>query len=232
MSKIRLRSEIILGEKDIKEKTIAIVGVGGLGSITAELLARMQPKKLILIDFDKIEEINLERQILYDKKDIGKSKVICAKEKLEQFCDIEIKNGKLTKENIDFQNIDLLIDCTDNVAIRLVINEYCRRNKIPWIYSAAVQQIGSVFFVSPEGPCYECFNQDKQGKKCSEVGVLNSTVSIVASLVVNIAIEYLIFNIYPKELFRLNLKNYSFDKILVNKNPSCKLCSMFNEQTL
>ncbi len=221
---MKSRSEIIIGEKGIKDKTIAIVGVGGLGSTTAQLLARMGPKKLILIDFDKVEDVNLERQILYDKKDINKAKVVCAKEKLQQFCDIEIENKKLTKENINFHNIDLLIDCTDNIEVRKVINEYCRTNKLPWIYSAAVQQIGAIFFIHPEGPCYECFNSDKKGEKCADVGVLNSTVSMVASLTVNIAIEYLVFNIYPKELFRLNLKNYSLSKIKVNKNPNCIIC--------
>ncbi len=221
---MELRSKILLGEKGIKEKTIAIVGVGGLGSTTAQLLARMHPKKLILIDYDKIEETNLERQVLYDKKDIGKSKVMCAKEKLSQFCDIEIRNEKLNKENIVFNEINLLIDCTDNIETRLVINRYCRKNKFPWIYSAAVKQIGSIFFVHPEGPCYECFNQNKQGEKCADVGVLNSTVSMIASLVVNITIEYLVFDTYPKELFRINLKNYSFGKIKVNKNPDCSVC--------
>jgi adenylyltransferase/sulfurtransferase len=224
MSEINSRSEIIIGKEGIKNKVIVIVGVGGLGSITAELLARMHPKKLILVDFDKVEDINLERQILYDKKDIGKSKVICAKEKLQQFCDIEIRDNKLNKENIDFQDIDLLIDCTDNTDVRFIINEYCKKSKIPWIYSAAIQQIGSVFFIHPKGPCYECFNKNKQGKKCAEVGILNSTVSIIASLAVNIATEYLIFNTYPKELFRFNLKTYSFDKIKVNKNLSCSVC--------
>jgi molybdopterin/thiamine biosynthesis adenylyltransferase len=223
------RSEMIIGKKGIKDKVIAIIGIGGLGSTTSELLARMHPKKLILIDFDRVEEVNLERQILYDKNDIAKSKVVCAKEKLQQFCDIEIRSEKLGKENINFQDIDLLIDCTDNVDVRLIINKYCRENKIPWIYSAAIQQIGSVFFVHPEGPCYECFNQHKQGEKCAEVGVLNSTVSLVASLTVNIAIEYLVFNSYPKELFRLNLETYSFDKIKVNKNPSCRVCSILNK---
>jgi adenylyltransferase/sulfurtransferase len=221
---MKSRSEIIIGEKGIKDKTIAIVGVGGLGSTTANLLARMNPKKLILIDFDKVEDINLERQTLYDKKDIGKSKAVCAKEKLAQFCNIEIRNEKLSKDNINFQDIDLLIDCTDNVDARLVINEYCKKNKIPWVFSAAITRLGSIFFVHPEGPCYNCFNQDKQGKKCVDVGILNSVVSLVASLTVNIAIEYLVFNTYPKELFRINLETYSFDKIIVNKNQDCKIC--------
>ncbi len=221
---MKSRSEIIIGEKGIKNKVVAIVGIGGLGSLTTQLLARMHPKNLILIDFDKVEEVNLERQILYDKKDIGKSKVICAKEKLQQFCNIEIKNNKLSKENINFKDVDLLIDCTDNVETRLIINKYCRKNKIPWIYSAAITRIGSVFFVHPEGPCYNCFNQNKQGKKCAEVGILNSIVSLVASLTVSIAIEYLVFNTYHKELFRINLETYSFDKIKVNKNLDCGVC--------
>ncbi len=219
------RSEIIIGKEGIHNKTIAIIGVGGLGSTTAELLARMNPKKLILVDFDKVEEINLERQTLYNKNDIGKSKVLCAEKKLKQFCNIEIKNEKITKENISFNNIDLLIDCTDNVEARFAINKYCKENKIPWIYSAAIQKIGSIYFVHPDGPCFKCFNENKQGKKCAEVGILNSTVSTIASLTVNMAIEYLTSGEYPRELLRINLDNYSIIKLKVTKRKNCEICN-------
>ena len=133
------RSKIILGDgyDRIKDKTIAIVGVGGTGSTVAQLLSRMNPKKLILIDGDTVEEINLERQILYYKEDIGKKKTEAAKERLKDFCAIESRAERLTESNINFENSDLVIDCTDNIETRQLINNYCHKKKINWIYTGS-----------------------------------------------------------------------------------------------
>jgi adenylyltransferase/sulfurtransferase len=111
----------------IENKTIAIVGIGGTGGPLATLLARSKVKHLILIDFDIVEESNLERQVFYNKSDIGKFKANVLEEQVKPFTKVTIIKEKLTSENIDLLNdykLDLIIDATDNFETRYAINEY------------------------------------------------------------------------------------------------------------
>ena len=212
----------------LKKKNVMIVGVGGIGCTAANLLARMQIR-LTIIDSDIVNYNNLERQILFDKNDLFKKKVIVAKEKLKLFTDIKTADKRLTKENIGRiinKKTDLIIDCTDNAETRLLINDYCKKNKISWVYTGAVANIGTVYFnaTNPDRACFQCFNQEKQGETSCDIGVSNSIVNMTASLAVSIAVEYLISGNIEKELIRINLKNNTMTKLSVKKNPECMAC--------
>jgi len=213
----------------LKDKTVLIVGIGGLGCTVSNLLARMQIR-LILMDHDIIDDTNLERQTLYDKDDLLKPKVNAAKNRLGKFTKIESVYEELTKENIDAiiknKDIDLIMDCSDNIKTRLLLNDYCKKNKINWIYSGAVSNIGTVFFIDNENnsPCYQCINQEKDGATSCEVGVLNTTVTTVASLAVNIAINYLVNNKIEDKLIRINMQNNETSKLIVKTNKNCDAC--------
>lgn len=229
------RSEAVIGKKGlikIRNSKIALIGTGGLGSYVAPLIARMQPKELIIIDFDKVEESNLERQTMFSISDIGKTKVECAKNKICDFCKVISYDAKISNENISRlipKDVSLIIDCVDNTDARLVINKFCKNNKIDWIHAGVVKQTGILAFLnntdnSEENTtgCFECFNQDKQGKKAAEIGVLNSSVGVIGSMCANIAINYLANHKYPKKLIRVNLEDYSIIKLDYKK---CKNCS-------
>jgi molybdopterin-synthase adenylyltransferase len=228
------RSEGVIGKDGldkIHNSKIAIVGTGGLGSYVCTLLARMQPKEMIIIDFDVVDESNLERQTLFEFKDINKNKVKCAKSKLSNFCKITAHNARIDKNNISKlipKDVDLVMDCVDNTIARLAINEFCKNNKINWIHAGVVQQTGILAFInnsdnSKENTtgCFKCFNQEKQGKKALEIGVLNSVVAVIGSMSTNIAINYLANGNYPKELIRVNLSNYSILKLKYKKGNCC-----------
>jgi molybdopterin/thiamine biosynthesis adenylyltransferase len=179
----------------------------------------MSPKKLIIIDFDKVEESNLDRQILYDRFDIGNFKSEIAHQKLVQFCNIDAHNIKLDKTNIfdlNLEESDLIIDCTDNNQVRFAINEFCKSKNIHWIHSAVIEKIGTVFFIEDNYDDFDKLNQNKAGKKAKEVGVSNSAVSFVASIVTNIAVDYLIYNKYPQDLIRINLDSLEIIKLKIN----------------
>lgn len=229
------RSEIVLGKnyRNLKGKKIAIIGVGGLGSTAAILLARMQIFTLLLIDNDVVEDINLERQILYDNKDIGKKKAMAAKEKLDKFCNIEVRYKKVDMDNLNGLNLDscdLIIDCTDNVEARNDINRFCKEKGKPWIYSAAISRYGAVMFIDskdPAKPCYECFNMNKHGSKCAQDGILNSTASLIASLAVSMAVEYLSSGKIEENLIRVNLDDYTMTKVKVKKRKDCICSNLF-----
>ncbi|MGV8171608.1 MAG: HesA/MoeB/ThiF family protein [Candidatus Woesearchaeota archaeon] len=216
----------VLGKnaEGLKDKTVLIVGIGGLGCTVANLLARLGIN-LVLVDYDVVRPSNLERQILFDKDDLSKKKVIVAKKKLEQFTNIKIIDDNLTEKNVDdiiTKDIDLIIDCTDNVQARLVLNRFCKKNKINWIYSAAVCNVGAIFFVKQDGPCYECIQQDKKGETSCDVGVLNSLVVMVASMTVNVAVNYLVNGRIEDKLLRINMNDNSIMKIAVKKK--CGKC--------
>jgi molybdopterin-synthase adenylyltransferase len=216
----------VLGKnvEKLQEKNVLIVGLGGLGCIVANLLSRLKIN-LTLVDFDVVSSSNLERQILYDKDDLSKKKVVIAKKKLEQFTNIKIIDDGITKDNIARiipKDTDLVIDCTDNAPSRLILNDYCKKHRINWIYSAAVGSIGAIYFVKPEGPCYRCINQEKSGETSCDIGVLSSLVVMIASMTANIAVNYLANEKIEDKLLRINMNNNSVMKINVKKN--CNKC--------
>jgi molybdopterin-synthase adenylyltransferase len=218
----------VLGKnvEKLSDKNVLIVGVGGLGCTVANLLARIGIN-LTLVDFDVVSMSNLERQILYDKDDLSKKKVVVAKKKLEQFTNIKIIDDNITENNIKKiipEDIDLIIDCTDNARTRLLLNDFCKKNKINWIYSAAISNIGAIYFIDNKnnGPCYECIQQEKEGSTSCEIGVLNSLVVMIASVTVNIAVNYMTNEKIEDKLLRVNMKDNSIMKLFVKKN--CNKC--------
>ena len=126
------------GQSKLDYKKVVIVGIGALGTVAAELLARAGIGSLRLIDRDVVEESNLQRQILFTEKDVGKSKSVMAAEKLKEInslIKIESYPLHLDPKNVSLlQDADLVLDCTDNLETRFLINDHCRKEKIPWIY--------------------------------------------------------------------------------------------------
>ena len=147
------------GQTLLSKKTVCIVGIGALGSVSAELLTRSGMGRLILIDSDKVEESNLHRQLLYAQKDINQPKVLAARTHLESInpkIKIETHEVRLTADNISLLKSDLILDGTDNLETRFIINDYAVKNKLPWIYAGAIQTKGFIFPILPNQPCFEC----------------------------------------------------------------------------
>jgi len=116
-----------------------------------------------------------------------------------------------------------VIDCTDNAPTRLIMNDYCKKKNINWIYSGAVGSIGAIYFIDNKdnGPCYRCVNQEKSGETSCEIGVLNSIVVMVASMTVNIAVNHLANEKIEDKLLRINFSDNTLMKINVKKNLKC-----------
>src|SRR3989338_4173756 len=125
----------------LNKSKVVVVGLGALGSIAAELLARAGIGKIVLIDRDFVELSNLQRQSLYDEGDIDKPKVVVAKDKLSKinaYIDISSHFVDLEYDNVDILKSDMILDCTDNFYTRFVINDYAIKNNTPWIYAAVI----------------------------------------------------------------------------------------------
>jgi adenylyltransferase/sulfurtransferase len=221
------RFDLVINVDKLKEKSIAIIGVGGTGSTVANLLCRYEFKKVFLIDGDIIEDHNLDRQILYFKEDVGKKKAESAKDKLNKFYNNItsitefVNNTNITTIGKTIKNVNLIIDCTDNFETREIINDFAKKQKIPWIYCGAIKQQGAIFFIKSNGPCFKCFNDKKQNRKCKEFGVLSPIVSLVSSWTASIALNYLAENKIEDSMIRINLEDNSVIKLKINKKKDC-----------
>jgi len=187
------------GQELINQAKITVIGVGALGTGTTELLIRSGINNLTLIDNDIIELSNLQRQNLFDQNDINKPKVITAKNKLKLInpeAKIIAHNLILNRDNIQELipiNINIVLDCTDNMETRFTINEFCKNNKIKWIFASAAGTKGMLAAIQPEGPNINNFIPDnaKGETSCSE-GILNTTTRIISAMQSTLALKIII----------------------------------------
>lgn len=216
------------GQLQLAQKKIAIIGIGALGTVAAELAARAGIGNILLIDRDYIEESNLQRQSLFTEQNINKSKVQTAKEKLQIInskINIQAEAISLSQTNINIlKNVDLILDCTDNLQTRFLINDYAKKNNIPWIYSAAIKTEGYILPIFPSSPCLRCFLKETKAETCDMVGVLNSITHTIASLQFTIALQILLKKQLEQHLIHFNIWTQELKKIKIKQNPSCPSC--------
>ncbi len=216
------------GQNKISNSKIAIVGVGALGTVAADLLARTGVGELLLIDRDVIELSNLQRQSLFNEEDLGKGKAETAKDKLKKInsqLNIKSESIHLNQENISLlKEYSLILDCTDNLQTRFLLNDFCKKNKIKWIYAAAIQKKGYVFPIFPEGPCLKCFLQEANLDTCDTIGVLNTITYSIAALQVNLTLKILLNELNNSYLYYYDIWQPELKKLVINKNPNCQTC--------
>lgn len=238
---LRYSRQIFLPDVDVKgqlklnQAHIVIVGVGGLGSMTAPLLSASGVGKLTLVDFDTVDVSNLPRQIFYREVDIGELKVDC----LTRY--IEAQNSQITLEKVvdklnqqEFQDLfakaDLVLDGTDNFATRHMINRACFATKKPLLSAAVTQFSGQVIFFDyqPATPCYECLYTDNatEENNCAENGVMGPAASLMASLQALEAQKFLLGMPLDSQntLISLNMKSLSLHKAKLSRDTECAVC--------
>ncbi len=226
------RQEIFLGreaQKKLENSKVAIVGLGAIGSTTASLLARAGVRNLVLVDRDIIELNNLQRQSLFTEEDMEKPKVIVAKERLKEInSEINIVSHfqDLSYKNIEIIEADLVLDCTDNLDTRYLLNEFCKRYEIPFIYASAIKNKGYLFNVLQNGPCLKCIlKNSKTSETCETSGVLNTITTLISSFQVNEAIKVITNNNPEKDLLFIDLGTDEITKIKVKKQKDCSVCN-------
>ena len=223
------------GQQKLRKSTVAIIGLGALGSNSAELLTRAGIGKLILVDRDIVELSNLQRQGIFEENDIGKPKALAAKEhlkKINSFARINFFIEDLNFEDIGSifntkNKIDLILDCADNLETRLLINDFSIKKSIPFIYSSAIGSKGYVFNIIPKNtPCLRCFLKEAtQLDTCETVGVLNTITNLISSIQVNETIKILLNKDYEKNLLFFDIWKNELLKIKVDKNKNCVCCA-------
>lgn len=183
------------GQKKISDAKILVVGAGGLGCPVLQYLAAAGIGTLRVIDFDYVEESNLQRQILFGTKTIGVNKSIAAKKRLQDLnptiC-VEAIPDRLTIKNISqyIEDVDLVVDATDNFNTRYLINDYALVFNKPVVYGAIYKFEGQVsVFNYNSGPSYRCLFPELPNNtnqlNCSEIGVIGVLPGIVGTMMAN-----------------------------------------------
>lgn len=191
------------GQEKLARSRVAIVGCGATGTCVASLLARAGVGRLHIIDRDYVEPSNLQRQTLFDEADAAESlpKAIAAGRKIRSFnSEVEVTTevADLTPENAMtlLESADLILDATDNFETRYLINDFAVKNRVPWIYAAAVASYGVTMNIIPgETACLACiFPAPPEGaaETCDTAGILNSAVNLVASIEATEAVKFLV----------------------------------------
>jgi adenylyltransferase/sulfurtransferase len=229
----------IAGQETLAKACAAIVGIGALGSRVAEDLARAGIGKLVLVDRDWVEWSNLHRQHLFDEEDAKEQrpKVVAASQKLAQIHSgtmLQAELVDLRPENIEerLEGIDLLIDGTDNFQSRYMLNDFAKKQGLPWIYGACVGTQSMAAFFSPKGPCLRCIFPEpppiEQTQTCETAGILPPAAAFTTTLQVAWALRYLGSRKLPEpvlhmgELFETMFRSMAFPK---ESSSSCPCCS-------
>jgi molybdopterin-synthase adenylyltransferase len=191
------------GQKQLACSRVAVVGCGATGSVLCSLLARSGVGSIRIIDRDYVEASNLQRQSLFDENDARESvpKAIAAARQIARFNSaiaVEPQTADLTPRSVRtlLAGVDLILDGTDNFETRYLINDYAIKNSVPWIYSAAVGSYAVTMNIIPgETACLGCiFPESPRGtvETCETSGILNSAVSLVASITATEAVKFLV----------------------------------------
>ena len=237
--KLRYSRQILIpeigqeGQERLSQACVMIAGLGGLGSITAYYLATAGVKHLIIIDYDVIKLDNLNRQLLYNTKDIGRLKVESACEKLQDLnpnCRIDpiLTDITVDKDLDPINACQLIIDATDNLKARQELNRISQVKKIPFIYGGIDGLNGmTTTFIPGKTGCLSCvFPHEKGFRNQGAIGALGPVAGIIASIQCIEAVKILI-GMEPRltgKLLRFKGAELSFQEIILEKNPECIVC--------
>ena len=238
---LRYNRQIILrgfdfdGQEALKAARVLVVGLGGLGCAAAPYLAAAGVGHLTLLDFDTVALSNLQRQTLHRDATIGQPKVDSARDMLaviNPHIEIETVNALLDEAQLleRVAQHDLVLDCTDNVAIRNQLNQCCFTTTKPLVSGAAIRMEGqiSVFTYQDGQPCYRCLSRlfGENALTCVEAGVMAPLVGIIGSLQAMEAIKLLANYGTPAsgKIVMYDAMTCQFREMKLPRNPQCEVC--------
>ena len=224
------------GQLKLKSAKVLLIGAGGLGSPAAIYLSAAGVGNLGIVDFDRVEFSNLHRQVIHFTDDIGKPKVISAKEKISRLnpqVNVITQATTFNSKNAlaIIKDYDLIIDGTDNFPTRYLINDACVLSGKPYVYGGIFRFEGqcSVFGLD-DGPCYRCLFQEPpepgEVPSCAEAGVLGVLPGIIGLLQANEAIKMIcqIGEPLKGRLLLFDALATHFREIKIKKDPQCPIC--------
>ena len=225
------------GQIALQNAKVMIVGMGGLGNPVALYLTAAGIGSLVIADGDTIDITNLQRQILFSENNIDEKKADIAAEKLQaqnNDVNIEVIDEMLDHELCDyyFPDMDLIIDCSDNIQTRYMVNSYSVKHGIPLIIGAATGFDGQQLVVDPrnnESACYHCLFPESKNppeNNCQTIGILGPVLSIVAGMQSLQAIKLLTGNeVHINQLNLFDGLTNQWQQFKIKKQANCKVCN-------
>ena len=225
------------GQQRLLDARLAVIGCGALGSFQAAALARAGVGRIRIIDRDYVELSNLQRQWLFDERDAaeGLPKAVAAERQIARInsnVQVEAVVADLTASNADdlLEHADLVLDGTDNFETRFLLNDFCVRNGVPWIYGAAVASYGIVMPVIPgRTACFACvYPEPPAGVQptCDTSGVLGTATALVASLQVSAALKWIVTHDVPAGITTADVWTGDLRCIAQpSPDPDCRACA-------
>jgi adenylyltransferase/sulfurtransferase len=224
------------GQKRLKNAKVLVVGAGGLGSPALLYLAAAGVGTLGVIDFDVVDESNLQRQIIHGQSDIGRPKALSARDSIKEvnpYVNVIVHEEALTTDNVMeiFSGYDLIVDGTDNFATRYMVNDACVLLAKPYVWGSIYRFDGqaSVFWAD-YGPCYRCLYPEPPPPgmvpSCAEGGVLGVLCASIGSIQVTEAIKLLtgIGDPLVGRLMVYDALEMNYRSLNIKKDPDCPIC--------
>jgi sulfur-carrier protein adenylyltransferase/sulfurtransferase len=232
-SKQIMISEIgITGQEKLKKSRILVIGAGGLGCSVLQYLTVAGTGKIGIAEFDMVDESNLQRQVLYGSNDVGKLKSIIAKNRLEflnSLVDFEVFNLRIDTSNSlkIIENFDIVVDATDNLDVRYIINDSCVIMDKPMVHGSIYKYEGTVsVFNYKGGPTYRCYNPavlqgNYKNPAPAQVGLFGVLPGITGTLMANEVIKIITETgeVLSGKVLLFNILNNTFNTFYVNNIP-------------
>jgi molybdopterin/thiamine biosynthesis adenylyltransferase len=221
------------GQKKLSEARVAVVGVGGLGSICSLYLALAGVGYLRLIDPDTVAIHNLHRQILYNPDEVDQPKAeVAAKllRKKNRLIKVNAIVEKVDAHNVEslLEGVDAVVDCLDNIPARYLLNRTCVKLGIPYIFGAVMGLEGNLaVFNPPETGCFECtMHNHSVGSEKKVFGIIGATAGIIGSMEAMETIKLIagIGSNLAGKMLVCDFTDMSFTTVPLPKNPNCPVC--------
>ncbi len=234
----------MVGQKRLKNAKVLVIGAGGLGSPALLYLAAAGVGTLGIVEFDEVDESNLQRQVIHGQSDVGRPKAESARDSIKEInplVEVVVHNERLDNDNVlgIFEQYDLIVDGTDNFATRYMVNDAAFFLRKPYVWGSIYRFDGqaSVFWPtleidgeSADAPCYRCLYPEPPPPgmvpSCAEGGVLGVLCASIGSIQVNEAIKLLtgIGEPLVGSLMVYDALEMNYRKLKMRKDPSCALC--------
>lgn len=224
------------GQEKLRAATVLVMGLGGLGSPVSLYLAAAGVGRLILVDHDTVDLSNLQRQIVHETASVGRPKVESAAatlRRLNPHCEVIPVQQQLQDDNARpwVEQADVIVDCSDNFAVRFLLNRLSVQCRVPLVSGAAIRLDGQLSVYdprNPQSPCYRCLYEEtgEEDLRCVTNGVLAPIVGIVGAIQATEVIKLIAGFGAPLvgRLLLLDGQQMQFREIRLNKNPACPVC--------